>query len=270
MRKMGDVLKILLSVVLLSRLCWTQDYGTIPVKPTISSTYRIECKDDCEFHTEDSYYWCNTEKGWDYCSPVPDLTYTSDPCREGHFCDTHGYYYTWCWTESSWGYCSLPQNHDGSKIIVRQKRQPNTVEICSVHDKAKKRRTTLTAQPNSNVIADGNSWKKEMSDLIENWKNDKLPDQAKSELIKSKNLRIDLQGLLKRSNQNYYNLQIQINKKRGNNESTTLAQVIMPVDEDIPDRYVRRAFAESAKQRARVFIDVTSNNIPIRQGQNCD
>ncbi|KAK3507229.1 hypothetical protein QTP70_011552 [Hemibagrus guttatus] len=235
-----------------------------------SSTYQSECIDECSYDESRLYYWCNTDKGWDYCSPAKDVTYQDVPCRSDHWCDTHGYDYSWCWTDSSWGYCSLIETSGIYETIGRQKRQANDiVEICRKTDPANNKVTTITAQK-VKTIADGRNWKNEIEQIISKYNNSYLRDQAKSNILKTDSLRIDIQGRLKRNNQYYYNLQIQVNMPRQKGGSTTVAQVLIPQNEDIPDRYVRRAFNESFTRRAKVSVDVSYGNIPGRRGQNCD
>ncbi|KAG7313865.1 hypothetical protein KOW79_022361 [Hemibagrus wyckioides] len=89
-----------------------------------SSTYQSECRDECSYDESRLYYWCNTAKGWDYCSPSPDVTYKNEPCRADHGCNTHGYDYSWCWTASSWDYCGFTETSGIYGTPGRQKRQP--------------------------------------------------------------------------------------------------------------------------------------------------
>ena len=60
-------------------------------------------------HTDESWNLDSRSMGWDYCSPVKDVTYHGKACRPDHSCDFHGEKYLWCWQEGadgSWGYCS--------------------------------------------------------------------------------------------------------------------------------------------------------------------
>lgn len=75
-----------------------------------SSCYRLACKDTCDKH-DNSYFWCNTEKGWDYCSPKKNTDYKGQTCRTDHPCRSYRKSYHWCYTEGgSWGYCGLQHN----------------------------------------------------------------------------------------------------------------------------------------------------------------
>ncbi|XP_036439528.1 uncharacterized protein LOC118816997 [Colossoma macropomum] len=234
-----------------------------PVEPKtilhISSKYRRSCIDDCSFDESSNYFWCHTDEGWDYCSPVPDVTYKNVPCRSDHFCGDHGYSYNWCWvTESEWDYCGVIKPGECTYYSTqRKKRQPNNaVVFCTRKDGGNQVETIFYAEPDPTALADGSSWRNEITDLIARWDNGYLGDQARSQLITSSNLRIDLQGLLYIGGQRYYNLQIQLNVHRRPRQSTTVSQVLIPRDSTVPDRYVRFAFVESFRRRARVTMRV--------------
>ena len=67
------------------------------------------CTDECAKRGK-PYYWCNTESGWQYCSPNEGIDCYSRPCSNNSYCDKRGASYYWCGvnsTESSWGYCSI-------------------------------------------------------------------------------------------------------------------------------------------------------------------
>ena len=65
----------------------------------VSSTYGYYCTDACGKKGESYYYWCTTEKGWDYCSLEVGLDYHGKNCDHDDnptsYCDKHGKdYYT--------------------------------------------------------------------------------------------------------------------------------------------------------------------------------
>ncbi|KAF5897420.1 uncharacterized protein DAT39_012880, partial [Clarias magur] len=63
---MGERLQIFLaitSIILLNHVCWTRRHEV----KHFTSTYMKQCYDDC-IPGDNDYFWCNTEKGWDYCS----------------------------------------------------------------------------------------------------------------------------------------------------------------------------------------------------------
>ena len=94
-------------------------------------TYRGDtCTSSCDYYQGRSYpyYWCNTQKSWDYCSPqhlqrntrFPDIqtswTIENSLCTSACTNDQGTSYY-WCNTESTregWDYCSKPTQHGGS------------------------------------------------------------------------------------------------------------------------------------------------------------
>ncbi|KAL6467319.1 hypothetical protein MHYP_G00251230 [Metynnis hypsauchen] len=228
----------------------------------ISSTYQLLCNDDCSYDKYYKYYWCFTDKGWDYCSPTSDVTYKNVPCRSDHSCGTHGYKYNWCWTEKSWDYCGIIKTAEcfycSTQRGVIRLFDLKKIKTCSViaycTDRGNHVETIFYADPDSTALSDGSRWRDEITNLIARWNNRYLVKQARSNLITSDNLRIDLQGLLYIDGQQYYNLQIQLNVHRRPGQSTTVSQVL--VRSDIPDRYVRFAFVESFLRRARVTVRV--------------
>ncbi|XP_026990851.2 uncharacterized protein LOC113635554 [Tachysurus fulvidraco] len=94
---------ILMSIIFLSQLYWTQEDEDFQNHYT--SNYRQLCYDACRKRGK-NYYWCNTEKGWDYCSLKENIDYKGNECEDAHPCDLHGKDYYWCYTKTgSWGYC---------------------------------------------------------------------------------------------------------------------------------------------------------------------
>ncbi|KAJ8259549.1 hypothetical protein GJAV_G00170720 [Gymnothorax javanicus] len=241
-------------------------------KAMIYQTYKLkDCIDECQYDESGSYYWCHTPDGWDYCSPLPDITYKDVPCRQDHKCGTHGYNYNWCYTADSYDYCGVI--HPGEcmySLPRRSKRTPNNKPqvICTKEDNNNRRTTTFTAVEDHSAIAEPNNrLRTEALDLINRWDNQRLGDQARSNLITSDHLRIDLQGLINRNNQRYYNLQIQENRQRSSRESTTLSQIIVPVDTSA--EYMRLAFRESLQRRARVTLEVTNQPTSSSSSKKC-
>ncbi|KAK9978568.1 hypothetical protein ABG768_020313 [Culter alburnus] len=214
------------------------------------------CVDECRYHESDDYYWCHTAKGWDYCSPDVDVTYKNKPCRSDHSCDLHGKSYNWCWTSGSdYDYCGPVVSGECTYDTSQNRNRgdlKNRKLICTQVDRANKTITNFTAEPASFDITDGSQWKSEAQILIRRWDNAYLVDHGHSNLIYSDNLRIDMKGIIKINNQSYYDLRIHV--KLGPGRSPTVSQIIVP--RGIPDRYMRRAFLESFRHRARVFVDV--------------
>ncbi|XP_016107239.1 uncharacterized protein [Sinocyclocheilus grahami] len=198
-----------------------------------------------------------------FCSPQENMDYWGRQCRADSMCGKYGEDYCWCRIHIfSWGYCGLVKadkklidSGEGTRITSRHRNRRVPEVIDTVDDKGNHIKTTFTAEAAPDEIIDGKQWRNDAENLINSWENLHLVDQARSNLIKSGNLRIDMQGIIKRNNQRYYNLQIQVNVQRKKGESTTVAQIIIP--DEIPERYVRRAFLESFNRRARVFIEVS-------------
>lgn len=221
------------------------------------------CTDECQYYEKDDYYWCHTAKNWDYCSPDVNVTYKGKPCRSDHSCGLHDYKYNWCWTsESGYDYCGRIESGECTYITPRRhKRMDQNAEailICTKNDRHNKKRTSFTAEETNDITGINRNLRFEANNLISRWNNQYLVDRARSELITSEHFRIDMQGIINRNNQRYYNLQIQLNVRRNDNQSTTVSQIIVP--DGIPDRYIRRAFMESLNRRARVFVNVSTQN----------
>ena len=224
-----------------------------------SSKYRKICRDDCEYQKEKDYYSCYTSDGWDYCSPVPDITYKSVPCRADHRCDLHSYDYYWCYIDSNknWDYCGVIEASEceyhveaSTKRVVGGKKPFQ----CYKADEGNQRRTEFQFNENAN-IADGNGFEGDITNIISQWNNGLLRNVPKSGLVQTKNFRIDMQGMFELHNQQYHNLQIQRNIHRKPGRSTTYSQVLVPKDLlGVPDRYVRRAFLESFERQVGVTI----------------
>lgn len=67
------------------------------------------CIDECAKRGY-SYFWCNTDRSWGYCSPEEGKDYYNRRCDVGSYCDkSKGTSYYWCYVNggSTWGYCSI-------------------------------------------------------------------------------------------------------------------------------------------------------------------
>lgn len=119
-------------------------------------------------------------------------------------------------------------------------------EYCTGEDSAW--RVVFSVETDHKAIAEANKkLRKEALQLIDRWNNQGLGNQPKSNLLTSGDLRIDLQGVFTKNNQQYYNLQIQ-----GNSQATTLSQIKVPVD--TPAETMREAFKLSLNQRAKLEV----------------
>ncbi|XP_069385844.1 uncharacterized protein [Paralichthys olivaceus] len=236
--------------------------GRVEPRAMIHYTLNLkECIDSCQYYESGDYFWCYTADSWDYCSPLPDYTYKNEPCRQNHECGRHGEDYSWCYTtyNNNWDYCGTigPGECEYSQTH-RTKRQPgNSRVICTREegDNNNRRVTTFREEGDSrNIAQTNNRLRNEALDLINQWDNQRLTDQARSNLISSSRLRLDNQGLCNRNNQRCYNLQIQINQQRSRGESTTVAHILVPVDTSA--EYMRLAFRESLERQATVVLEV--------------
>lgn len=225
-----------------------------------------QCKEDCK--PDGGEYKCKTidkdgRSQTMYCSPQENMDYWSRRCRADSMCGKHGEDYYWCRINIfTWGYCGLVK--DDKKIIEsvevtyissRHRNKRVREVIATEDDKGNRIKTIFYSEPAPDAITDGRHWSDEANALIGQWDNGYLVDQQRSNLIRSTNLRIDMQGIINRANHLYYNMQIQINNIQRNGGSTTVSQIIVP--RGIPERYIRRAFWESFRNRARVSVEVS-------------
>nr|XP_021327479.1 uncharacterized protein LOC110438722 [Danio rerio] len=247
----------------------SQSYcGLVEPKVFVHRThYNNYCFDDCEYYESGDYYRCNigNTNGWELCSPEVDVAYNGHACHSDHFCGLHGKTYNWCWTsETEHGYCGPVEAAECSYITSTNSssrnsdNEPQKIVICTRVDKGKIIITHFSAEPASRDITDGIQFRHEVEKLTSKWHNEYLVDEARSNLISSANLRVDLQSPIIHNNQTYYNVHIRLNKARRARESTTVSQVLAP--QGIPARLIRRAFMESLQMRARIYIDVSTLN----------
>ena len=123
----------------------------------------------------------------------------------------------------------------------------------------------VSFEENNNIGNSNNRQKREAKEIIEN----DLPiiiggNRGMQRLAKKPLGRLDLQGIILRNEKRYANLQIQLNATTtsdgltdeseeegedvvtdgggGSNRSTTIAIVLMPCDEEIPQHIMKRAF----------------------------
>ncbi|CAM4274423.1 unnamed protein product [Leuciscus chuanchicus] len=211
------------------------------------SIYHHTCIDECRYYVSKKYYWCHTANGWDYCSPKVGVTYTGKPCRSGHSCGLHGESYNWCWTsQSDYDYCGPVETSHRDRRDLEDR-----ALACTQEDMDNIKISNFTVVPAPHDITDGSQWRNEAETLISRWDNGYLVDQARSNLIHSDHLRIDIQGTITRKNQLYYDLQVNMRRRPG----ITVSQII--VSRGIPECYIQRAFMESFRSRARVYVDVS-------------
>ena len=232
-----------------------------------SSTYRELCRDNCEYYSQKGYYFCYTSKGWDYCSPWPDVTYRGVSCRDDHSCDLHGENYYWCKTNNSWDYCGVVEGFEcqcshGLRTKRQEQKKP---DVCRCRDEGNQREFNLYFNRAANIAGEGTQFQDSVEKIIALWNNELLTTRSKTLVVRF-GFRIDMQGMVNRDNQRYYNLQIQRNVPRERGQSTTYSQVLVPENlTGIPTRYVRDAFLRSYRETAGVTIEVSFIKNPRRQ-----
>ncbi|XP_030076405.1 uncharacterized protein LOC115481433 [Microcaecilia unicolor] len=221
-----------------------------------TSKYGAICLGECRKEGTD-YFWCETVRGWDKCSPLPDVTYKNVPCRADHSCDLHGQSYYWCYTDDSWDYCGPVEENECAyeRVSTRKRAISEFVLIC--HDTGNQRETHFLVDNTDDLIEAG-SFEYEAQLMIAHWNNGLLLPQSRSQILISDegHLRLDLQGFTNTGGIRHRNYQIQINEQRRPGTSTSIAQVLIPDNVDLPERYIRRAFVESMHRRARIIIRV--------------
>lgn len=227
-----------------------------------SSKYRELCRDNCEYDSQKGYYFCYTSKGRDYCSHWPNVTYKDVSCRDDHSCDLHGQNYYWCKTKDSWDYCGVVV---GFKCQcshgLRTKRQLGEDILCRCLDSGNGQEVDFYLNPDANIAGEGTQFRNNIETIVSMWDNDLLTNQ-RGTLLRTDTFRIDMQGMVNRGNQRYYNLQIQRNVPRQSRQSTTYSQVLVPEKpkdlDRVPTRYVRGAFLKSYTETTGIMIIVSS------------
>lgn len=223
-----------------------------------SSSYRELCRDKCEYDSQKGYYFCYTSKGWDYCSPWPDVTYKDVSCRDEHSCDLHGENYYWCKTKDSSDYCGVVEGFEcQSSQRLRTKWQVHEHLLRRCKDLGNRRQVDFYINPGTDIAGNGTQFRNDIETIISRWNNTFLTTRRKT-LLSEKNFRIDMQGMVNREEQRYYNLQIQMNVRRPRGQSTTYSQVLVPKNlTGVPTPYVRNAFLKSYQKSAGVIIKVS-------------
>ncbi|XP_060748331.1 uncharacterized protein LOC132861012 [Tachysurus vachellii] len=222
-------------------------------------SYLHECTGECSRDESESYHMCYTDEGWDYCSPSPDVTYKNEPCRSDHHCHTHGLKYSWCWTDSGWDYCGIIEDLGICSTATQQKRESGHIDEICLLDHFNRKMTKLKQKVHREAITNGRKYIKEMAHITAQWNNSYLHEDSKSNVLITKNLHLDLQGLVLGDNLPYYGLQIKLNMRRPKVISTTLAQVFLP-QTVIPERHVHRAMTKSFCNRAMVFVTLSTSS----------
>ena len=70
---------MIIQFIILLHICFAAGNNGI-----ISSTYRLPCGTRCKwfdgYFSYLSFYYCYTERGWDFCSPYPELDFVGETC----------------------------------------------------------------------------------------------------------------------------------------------------------------------------------------------
>lgn len=130
-------------------------------------------------------------------------------------------------------------------------------------------------EPSSDIADASNKAKKEAREIIEDEPPTYIDKNSQSKiLVTRKYVRLDLQGQFNRNGVRYANLQIQLNKPRmvaakgeaaeveeeeevdasGKPKSTTIAIVLMPSGENIPEAISQQAFNGSLDNKQKAVI----------------
>ncbi|MCI4395091.1 hypothetical protein PGIGA_G00176400 [Pangasianodon gigas] len=220
-----------------------------------SVTYMSECWDECLYIEKKDYFRCHTDEGWDYCSPLPDVTYKNEPCRLDHYCGTHGSSHAWCFTNSGSDNCGLISPGE-CQYIIPTKEDSQTLISCIWNDEKNQKEIKFNAEPDLTISTKGSTWKNEIINFIARWKNAYLNPEPNSKPTTSENLRFEVQKLVNEDEQEYYNLQIMVNVYSQRGKSNKLAQVVILEHDKVPDRFVRLAFVESFRHQTKIFVQI--------------
>jgi len=74
----------------------------------VSSNYQLPCRGACR---NTQFYWCDTARGWDFCSPGAGKDQWGRKCTSK--CENQGYNYNWCQVTGgspNWGYCMVDED----------------------------------------------------------------------------------------------------------------------------------------------------------------
>ncbi|XP_035494431.2 uncharacterized protein LOC118313205 [Scophthalmus maximus] len=256
---------------------WSKCARVEPRAMIHQTIYQKECTGECQYHEFGDYFWCYTENTWDYCSPLQDHTYRDEPCRQGSTCGTNGQSYSWCYTSYfNWDYCGVisPGECMYSQSNRRKRQADNPNLICSREDddgnnnnnnnNNNRKVTYFIDKGNEGVQSTNRKLLDEALDLINRFDASRLTQNSRSNLVTSLRLRLDNQGICFSNNQECYNLQIQLNGQRRPGQSTTIAQITVPIGTS--EEYMRLAFRESL--RLQVKVEVEDENTPSTSSNN--
>lgn len=147
------------------------------------------------------------------------------------------------------------------------KKDSKTVISCRWYDKENQKEIKFIGEQDLTIFTEGSTWENEIMNFIPRWKNTYLNPEASSKMITSNSLKFDVQKLVNEEGQQYHDLQIMVKVYAQYGRSTKLAQVLIPENKEVPDRFVRLAFMENFRHRARIFVKINgfSSDISLIQ-----
>ena len=112
------------------------------------------------------------------------------------------------------------------------------------------------------------------NELISELDLNEIPDNAQpGTIIRSKDVRIDLQGMFSKENQRFANIQIQMNiprPKKKKNKSTTIALLLLQAGEHFPVEYIHIALRESLERQGAIILRRIRGTCPEDDDQKED
>ncbi|XP_069077271.1 uncharacterized protein [Pleurodeles waltl] len=217
------------------------------------------CLNDCGRAMGKDYFWCYTAEGWDYCSPVPQVTTRNQPCHVDFPCSLHGESYYWCYTiGSTWDYCGPIQ---AAECIYKEADSwRSTAQIselqlmCTEHGDTTTTQVSIVGEPVSAWTTGDPYYQEATVALISQWNNSLMIHKSSPGVLTSEHLHLTMKGMSTHNKEFYYHFQIQIAVPLS--ESEPIAQVLIPESNEVPERYIRRAFMDSLVLKARIRLSV--------------
>ncbi|XP_069478078.1 uncharacterized protein [Ambystoma mexicanum] len=221
--------------------------------------YYLPCQNECGKGMGKDYFWCYTTQGWDYCSPLPQVTVRNQPCRADFPCALHGKSYYWCYTVGSdWDYCGPIQAAEchykeldsGRSVQHRSEYQL----MCSERTETKITQTYFLLNPVAPWM-DGTSYYDEaVTELISAWNNSFLTNHSQRVVLTSGKLNLRMHRISTHDKEPYHHYQIEVAVPTL--PGAPIAQVLIPEKKAVSERYIRRAFMESLVRSSGIRISV--------------
>ena len=237
-----------------------------------TSRYKKLCLDDCAYDASKDYYYCitNTSGHWEYCSPVPDVSYKNKMCNTNHFCGLHGKNYYWCNIGSSWDYCGLVERDKCDGKTRWKRADPPVDKLNCIVDQGNNVEVNYLVFGGDHMSTGASrSSIHDAEQVIRAYTDDSLW-RRQGNLISINDWRLDMQGSFNRDDVRYNNLQLQLNENRqGANHRTTYAAVLVPVEGVTPGytgpRRIRHALRKSFQLGMIIMIEVIKRQAGHRE-----